>query len=127
MNRILSLGAVLFVAISLFAKDTPCHEADQMFIATTGHIIKIDAAARTMLVRGSEGFPKQKRTIVLQQRTTSGIPNLDEYTVATTSDTMFRDGGDSIQFEDFKIGETISIHGVLSGSTLTASRVAKWD
>ncbi len=54
------------------------------------------------------------------------IKNLEEYTVITTKDTMFQDGSDSIRFEDFRNGETISIHGVLSGSTVTASRIAKW-
>jgi hypothetical protein len=49
-----------------------------------------------------------------------------EYTVVTTDETLFQDGGETIRFEDFKNGETISIHGVLSGSTLTASRIAKW-
>jgi hypothetical protein len=53
--------------------------------------------------------------------------NLNEYTVVTNSDTVFQDGIDSLRFEDFKSGETISIHGLLSGSTLTASRIAKWD
>ena len=50
-----------------------------------------------------------------------------EYTVVTTSDTAFQDGADPLQFEDFKRGETISIHGVRSGRTVTASRVAKWE
>jgi hypothetical protein len=58
------------------------------------------------------------------------VPNTehsDEYTVLTTSDTLFQDGSDSIQFEDFKAGETISIHGELKGTILTASRLAKWN
>jgi len=52
--------------------------------------------------------------------------NLEEYTVVTNNDTTFEDGSDSIRFEDFKNGETVSIHGVLSGNTVTASRIAKW-
>jgi hypothetical protein len=55
------------------------------------------------------------------------IEHLDEYTVLTTSDTLFQDGSDSIAFEDFKTGETISIHGELKGTILTASRLAKWN
>jgi len=31
--------------------------------------------------------------------------------VATTNETVFQDGADPIRFEDFKIGETISVHG----------------
>jgi hypothetical protein len=50
----------------------------------------------------------------------------DDYTVVTTCDTVFQDGADPIRFEDFKIGETISIHGVRKDTTLTASRLAKW-
>ena len=53
--------------------------------------------------------------------------NLNEFTVLTTDDTMFQDGIDSLRLEDFRSGETISIHGVLNGSTLKASRIAKWD
>ena len=56
----------------------------------------------------------------------SDVETLDEYTVVTTCDTVFQDGGDAIRFEDFKTGETISIHGVLRHTTLTASRLAKW-
>ena len=52
--------------------------------------------------------------------------NLEEYTVVTTEDTLYQDGGDSIRFEDFKTGDVISIHGSLSGNILTASRIAKW-
>jgi len=61
-----------------------------------------------------------------QPQSTSNIERADEYTVLTTSDTLFQDGSDSIQFEDFKTGETISIHGELKGTNLTASRLAKW-
>jgi len=53
--------------------------------------------------------------------------NLNEFTVLTTDDTVFQDGIDPLRFEDFRSGETISIHGVLNGSTLKASRIAKWD
>jgi hypothetical protein len=53
------------------------------------------------------------------------IPN--EYMVITTDSTLFQDGVDNLRLEDFHSGETISIHGVLSGSTLKASRIAKWD
>jgi hypothetical protein len=56
----------------------------------------------------------------------SGANSLEEYCVVTNHDTAFEDGSDSIRFEDFKTGETVSIHGVLSGNTVTASRIAKW-
>jgi hypothetical protein len=54
------------------------------------------------------------------------MSNLDEYTVLTTKDTVFQDGVDDIDLKDFRTGETISIHGVLNGNILTASRIAKW-
>jgi hypothetical protein len=57
----------------------------------------------------------------------SSVKNAYEYTVVTTGDTLFQDGVDAIRFEDFKSGETISIHGVLKGTTLTAFRLAKWE
>jgi hypothetical protein len=56
----------------------------------------------------------------------SDVENRDDYTVVTTCDTVFQDGSDPIRFEDFEIGETISIHGVLKDTTLMASRLAKW-
>lgn len=59
--------------------------------------------------------------------TSSRVSSLDEYTVATTRDTVFQDHADSIRFEDFKNCETISIHGLFKGTTLTALRIAKWD
>src|SRR5262249_4511938 len=52
--------------------------------------------------------------------------NPDEYTVVVTKDTVFQDGAEDIRFEDFRTGETISIHGVQTGITVTASRIANW-
>jgi len=125
-------------------------------IATTGRIVKIDAKNKTFKVRGSDGqtltirnpwqsisnlmqgvkerigialpgglsipLPGRKNPPKSQQKTNS----LEEYTVIITDDTLLQDGVDSLRFEDFKNGETISIHGILDGSVLTASRVAKW-
>src|SRR5580765_2649094 len=160
MNRILSITVVLLLTASAFATDRFNRDPEQMSIATTGRIVKIDAKNRTMKVRGSEGpmtrnvsAPEMKEslwqrigvkmpnmrvpgiTIALPGHTTKTpaskptpeAANLNEYTVVTNSDTVFQDGIDSLRFEDFKSGETISIHGLLNGSTLTASRIAKWD
>src|SRR5579862_1348369 len=128
MNRILSLTTVFLVAMPMFANGRPCRQAGPMFIATTGRIIKIDTEARTILVRGSEGSVRTLqsaeqhswqhtgvktgiilpggikiglpgKTNVPPPKSTSGIPSLDQYTVVTTNDTLFRDGGDSLQFE----------------------------
>ena len=60
-------------------------------------------------------------------QSTPNIEDRDEYIVVTTGDTLFQDGSDCIPFEDFKTGETISIHGELKGTILTASRLAKWN
>src|SRR5215468_1167898 len=157
MNRILSIVVILLVTASAFATDRFNRDPEQISIATTGRIIKIDAKNRTMKVRGSEGSavrsaapPEVKEslwqrigvkmpnmrmpggiTISLPGRTTKvptakpapdSTTNLNEYTVVTNSDTVFQDGIDSLRFEDFKTGETISVHGFISGSTLTASR-----
>jgi hypothetical protein len=59
--------------------------------------------------------------------TTESVNNLEEYTVVITKDTVFQDGSESIRLEDFRAGEVISIRGILGGSVLTASRIAKWD
>ena len=93
-------------------------------IATTGRIITISAANRTMIVSGA--LPLRTGKMARRKRT-SEVKNTDEYTVVATGDTVFQDGADTIKFEDFKSGETISIHGVLNGTTLTASRLAKWE
>jgi hypothetical protein len=53
-------------------------------------------------------------------------PNLEEYTVVVTEDTVIQDGSDNIRLEDFRTGETISIHGVVNGNIVRASRIAKW-
>jgi hypothetical protein len=101
MIRTIPIFAVLFAVSSVFANENLTHDSRQMFIATTGRIISINPAARTIRVRA--------------------------FTVVTTSDTVFQDGADPLRFDDFKAGEMISIHGVLKGSTLVASRVAKWS
>jgi len=54
------------------------------------------------------------------------VNNLEEYTVFVTNDTVFQDGIEYISLEDFKPGETISIHGSLNDNILTATRIAKW-
>src|SRR5262249_50071403 len=92
-------------------------------IATTARIITI-GTDRTMIVSGSLPLRTGKGS---QPKRASSINNTDEYIVVTTADTVFQDGADSIQFEEFKGGETVSIHGAFKGTTLTASRLAKWD
>ncbi len=93
-------------------------------IATTGRIISINARERTMRVSGLLPVRIDRGD---QLKCTSSVKCADEYTVVTTGDAIFQDGADAIRFEDFKSGETISIHGVLKGMTLMASRLAKWN
>jgi hypothetical protein len=93
-------------------------------IATTGRIVTISATDRT--IRVSNSLPLRTGGEA-QAKSTSSVRNAYEYTVVTTGDTVFQDGVDAIRFEDFKSGETISIHGVLKGTTLTAFRLAKWE
>ena len=128
MNRIVSVAIVLLVAIPIFARNRASHKPEQMFIATTGRIMAINDQAKTMRVRGSEDFATCKLGEMSGNKSISpSARSLDEYTVAATRDTVFQDHADSIRFEDFKNCETISIHGVFKGATLTALRIAKWD
>jgi hypothetical protein len=144
------------MAVSASATDSNLRNPSQITIATTGRILKIDFKNRTLKVRGSDAqqvrnLPDLKQNlrpklgVTLPGGFTIALPsiitgksapsrpaaneqnNLDEYTVVVTRDTVIEDGGDSLRLEDFKSGETISIHGVLSGTTLTASRIAKWS
>jgi hypothetical protein len=157
MNRILCIAIVLAGALTASAADRFARDPEQISIATTGRIIKVDQKNKTLRVRGSDGQTlsfkavssnisqmmqgiKQKIGVTLPGGITIALPGrkppskpadnstntLEEYTVVTNNDTAFEDGSDSIRFEDFKAGETVSIHGVLSGSTVAASRIAKW-
>jgi len=158
MTRIISVASLL-VAISVFATGINGKHQGQTSIATTGRIIKINAQARTMMVRSSEdpGVPNVPAEETSRQRLgvkmtgilvpggitialpgttvtaprpepTSDVANgLNAYTVVTTSRTVFEDGADSINFDDFTNGETISIHGLFKGTILIASRLAKWN
>ncbi len=153
MNRILALAILLLAAMSATAADSNSRDPEQVSIATTGRIVRIDLKNKIFKVRGSDNQSVRNISQMMQSLTRKvGIPlpsgitipllgrvgkspskpatdtvnSLDEYTVVITSNTLFQDGGDTIRVEDFKAGETISIHGVLSGSTLTASRIAKW-
>lgn len=155
MNRTLSVALLLFVAISANASDRFARDPEQLSIATTGRIVKVDLKNKTLKVRGSDtqnqpirnissmmqGL-KQRIGFILPGGISIGLPgrngknaskpaadsvnNLDEYTVIVTNETIIQDGGDTIRLEDFKAGETISIHGTLIGNILTASRIAKW-
>jgi hypothetical protein len=93
-------------------------------IATTGRIVTISATERTMTVSSSLALRNGNGD---QPKRVPGLKNPDEYIVVTTGNTVFQDGVDAIHFEDFKSGETISIHGMLKGTTLTALRLAKWQ
>jgi hypothetical protein len=147
----------LLAATSAFSSNSFIREHPARMIATTARIIRINAKNRTLVVSGSDGpavrhIAVQKESplprIAVQlpgvtfpggimiplpvgnpkpPQSTPTIEHLDEYTVLTTGDTLFQDGSDSIEFEDFKTGETISIHGELKGTILTASRLAKWN
>ena len=141
--------------MSASAADRFAREPEQISIATTGRIVKIDLKNRTLRVRGSDGQSlsvrnahqnlsqmmvglKQRIGVTLPGGITIALPgrtaktptkqdnNLEEYTVVVTSDTVFQDGAEYVEFGDFRIGETISIHGSLDGNILTASRIAKW-
>jgi hypothetical protein len=158
MKRLLSIGVLVLFAASAFATDRFNNAPEQQVaLATTGRIIRIDLKSGTLKVRTAESQPPKNVpeikeslwqrigvkmpsvrmpgliAIALPGRTSkiSSRPpdtlNPNEFLVVTTDDTLFQDGSDPLQLEDFHVGETISIHGVLSGSTLKASRIAKWD
>src|SRR5262245_16897594 len=129
MNRFLTIAAVLLLAMSAFATDRFNQDPQQLSVATTARIIKIDAKARTMKVRGAEGSapktaPEFKES--LWQRIGVKMPsvkvpsisialpgkanrtpqikpdvvaNPNEYMILTTNDTAFQDGPDALRFE----------------------------
>ena len=145
------------MAVDANASDRFARDPEQISIATTGRIVRMDLKSKTLRVRGSDSQNLQPiRNISqmmqsLKQRigftlpgginiglpgrngksapkpSTDAVNSLDEFTVVITKDTQIQDGSDPIRLEDFKTGETISIHGTLSGRLLTASRIAKWS
>jgi hypothetical protein len=145
------LLVALSTAFSAAASDGDRPAGDGMFIATTGRIVNIDLKNRVLRVRGNDSKPArnfaQARSHVSSSvitlpgglrihipmrverpsKTTAGTPNLDEYTVVITGKTLIQDGGEPISLEDFREGETVSIHGVFNGNILTASRLSKWS
>jgi hypothetical protein len=153
MSRLLSMILLLLTATSASAIDRFAPDPEPVSIATTARILRIDVKNKILKVRGgdSQSFhyvPQmvqnlgQRIGLTFPSRFPIGLPgvggkhpqkpadgdvnSLDEYTVVIRSDTVIQDGAEPIRLEDFKVGEIISIHGVLRGSTLTASRIAKW-
>jgi len=124
LGSVPSLRAEVASGSQRCGSDSCSREHPPQKIATTGRIVTISPTDRTMRVSSSLTL---RITTGIQPKHTSSIKNADEYTVVTTGDTVFQDGVDVINFADFKCGETISIHGVLKGTTLTAVRLAKWD
>ena len=144
MNRFIPVAIGLLVAVSVFASDKFNTDHEQFSIATTGRVVRINAKTRTMTIRSSDAAPTAPAAsvpllklprimfsggIVITLPTSFSKPAgcLNEYTLVTTNETVFQDGADPIRFDDFKAGETVSIHGVLNGAVLTASRLAKWS
>ena len=128
MNRRIALAVVLLTASSVFARARSDADSDRTSIATTARIVKVNAKARTLLVRSSGNTAAREWPVMLPGRITLTLPTKSpDYTVITTSQTAFQDGSDPLKFEDFKSGETISIHGVRNGHTFTATRIAKWE
>jgi hypothetical protein len=157
MNRILSIAILLLVTASAFATERfNNQDLREKSIATTGRILRIDLKNRTLKVRGSESqslrnMPEIRES--LWQRISVKMPGVrmpaislpghntrsssvkpasdnlppNEFMVVTADDTLFQDGVETLRLEDFRAGETISIHGALNGSTVNASRIAKWD
>ena len=147
------LAISLLIAAALLAADQDRFTGAGMSLATTGRIVTIDLQNRMLRVRGSDNEPapqyvhtrRHLSTSVITfpgglsihiplrvcrnpvSKTSTGVPNLDEYTVIITSKTLIQDGADPIRLEDFTEGETVSIHGVLNGNILTASRFSKWS
>jgi hypothetical protein len=116
-----------------------------MRIATTADIVKVNLRKKTFKVRGPEvhsrpspvgngaALPGGISVVIAGGR--KKIPaNTDEprstpsveYSVIVTDSTVLTDDGDSTTFEDFKVGDRISIHGWLTGDRLEAVRVSKW-
>lgn len=134
ITRGISTAVISLVAMSVFATARVNGDQNRGAIATTARIIRINSRTRTMLVRSSESPAARSVSgievswIMLPGAIPISLPERagSDYTVVTTSDTAFQDGADPLQFEDFKRGETISIHGVRNGRSVTASRVAKW-
>jgi hypothetical protein len=136
INRTIVTAFVSVVAMSVFGSGRISGDQERVSIATTARIIRINAKAKTMVVRSSEGsavrvFPAfEVPGLIIPGGIAIALParagSFDDYTVVTTGDTTFQDGVDPLRFEDFKNGEVISIHGERSGRILTASRVAKW-
>ena len=137
MNRGITATVVSIAVMSIFGVariNGDNGDQERTSIATTARIIRINSKAKTMVVRSSEGSAVRSGPaiempgVMIPGRISITLPERAgaEFTVVTTGDTTFQDGVDPLQFEDFKRGETISIHGVRSGRIVTASRVAKW-
>jgi len=159
MNRIVSSAIFLLLAMSASAADRFARDPEQISLATTGRIVKIDLKSKTLRVRVSDGQSlsvrnvhtnlsqmmvglKQKIAVTLPGGITIALPGRngkspskpenekvngsEEYIVVVTKDTIFQDGSDYIELEDFRPGETVSLHGSLKDNILTATRIAKW-
>src|SRR5690349_8394080 len=127
MNRALSIAIVLLATTCASAADRFARDPEQITLATTGRIIKIDTKAKTLKVRGSDGQTPYARSVSqnfsqmflgLRQRIGVTLPggitiafpgrtknpnaskspddsknSLEEYTVITTGETVYQDGG----------------------------------
>ena len=162
MNRIVASLILSLLAISGSAADRFARDPDEISMATTGRIVKIDLKSKTLRVRVSDGQSlsvrnvhtnlsqmmvglKQKISVTLPGGITIALPGRngktpskpendkndkvsgpEEFIVVITNDTVFQDGSDCIELQDFRPGETVSIHGSLNANILTATRIAKW-
>src|SRR5262245_22081562 len=128
MSRMLAIAAILVLSVSINAADRFSPDPEQVSIATTGRIVKLDLKNRTLRVRGTDGQTAatvyqgpqnsslwQRLGLTLPKGIRIELPgingkrpskpagnsdnSLDEYIVIITNDTVIRDGAESIRLE----------------------------
>ncbi|MBI2821368.1 MAG: hypothetical protein HYX74_04035 [Acidobacteria bacterium] len=95
--------AIYLLAFTFFFLGAFLSQAPAQSAVRTGEITKIDAAAKSFVVKTARG----------------------ETNIVTTDNTVFKEGDTQIKFEDLKVGDNIQVKGERKGDDVEAQEVVK--
>jgi hypothetical protein len=141
-NILVGLVAVFVLSTAITGKDTPGKAVPEIGFIQVGHISRIDAKNRTvmLLVQKDEknddasgppragGFARGKFGRfggLTPQDVAKKMERTFETKVALTSETILTDREGSLRFDELKVGDLVEVEGVMHGNDFQAKQLRR--